>query len=287
MLSYRHAFHAGNHADIFKHSVLSLIVRYITKKPKPFSYIDSHAGAGIYNLESNESRKTGEAANGIEHILSLSDIPELLLPYVEICKSLHETNRTYPGSPEIVRTLSRNEDQLTLMELHSAEIENLKDNMGGDPRIHIHHRDGYAGLNALCPPEPKRGFALIDPSYETVSDYSKTAETIIKINKKWPVGTIILWYPIVPRRISELSALKDRLYTSAIPNILCTELMVHPLPETIDEDSEWGLAGSGLLILNPPWKLAEELQEILPWLAQTLGEEVKGSWSVEWLSEPS
>lgn len=287
MLSYRHAFHAGNHADIFKHSVLSLIVNYITKKPKPFSYIDSHAGAGIYNLESNESKKTGEAINGIEHILSLSDIPKIILPYVEICKGLYENNRTYPGSPEIVRTLSRKEDQLTLMELHSAEIENLKDNMGGDSRIHIHHRDGYVGLNALCPPDPKRGFALIDPSYETVSDYSKTAETIIKINKKWSVGTIILWYPIVPRRISELSALKDRLYTSTIPNILCAELMVHPLPEIIDEDSEWGLAGSGLLIVNPPWKLAEELQEILPWLAQTLGEKEKGSWFVEWLSDPS
>ena len=145
MLSYRHAFHAGNHADIFKHSVLSLIVSYILKKPKPFSYLDSHAGAGIYNLESSEAKKTGEAAKGIEHIFSLNDIPELLHDYIEICKSLYENERTYPGSPEIVRSLSRNEDQLTLMELHTAEIENLKDNMGGDSRIHIHHRDGYAG----------------------------------------------------------------------------------------------------------------------------------------------
>ena len=142
------------------------------------------------------------------------------------------------------------------MELHPSEIENLRANMSGDKRIHIHHRDGFAGLSSICPPEPKRGIALIDPSYELAEDYTKAANALIDAHHRWPVGTLVLWYPIVERRRSELLAVKDRLQVSGIPEILTAEL-------TVDESNEegFGLAGSGLLMIQPPWGLAEMLAD--------------------------
>lgn len=312
MLSYRHAFHAGNHADVLKHITLTCIVRYLERKEKPFSYIDTHAGAGVYRLDADQARKTGEAESGILTLLARQDIPEAARAYTDLCRQLLDGARRYPGSPEVVRALSRPDDALILMELHPSEIGNLRDNMGGDPRIHIHHRDGYAGLSALCPPEPRRGFALVDPSYETASDYAKTAETLIAAHRKWPVGTLALWYPLVGRRSAETAALKDRFYAADIPGILCAELCVctseaageaiiapasvapaaRADTDSADDDgsenagSGYGMYGSGLIIIQPPWTLAEELAEILPWLATALGKNGEGSWKLDWISEP-
>ncbi len=278
MLSYRHAFHAGNHADVLKHAVISRIVLALTQKEKPFSYIDTHSGAGLYELDAEWAQKTGEAAGGILTLLDRTDIPDLMLPYIEICRDLYSDGHKYPGSPEIVRALSRNDDQLTLMELHPAEIEILRTNFSGDGRIHIHHRDGYAGISSLCPPEPRRGFALIDPSYETVDDYVKTARTMLAVHRRWPVGMLVLWYPLLARRIDEIRALKEKMCASGIQGILCAELY---LEEITEETPEFGLVGSGMLIVQPPWKLDEELGVILPYLARTLG---KGRTNIEWLT---
>lgn len=305
MLSYRHGFHAGNHADVLKHSILSQIVRFLLQKNKPFSYIESHAGAGIYRLDSEWARMTGEATSGIDVVLAAENAPEPLSNYIALCRQMQGEGCFYPGSPEVVRTLCRPTDQLTLMELHPAEFENLKDNLAGYPGVHLHNRDGYAGLRALCPPEPRRGFCMVDPSYETADDWTKAAEALLDLNHRWPAGMLVLWYPILGRKLGELRALKDRFYASGIPGILTAELLVNEViapaaTETIEEtdaDDEgdspvsdvptpgFGLAGSGILIVRPPWKLAEELEVTLPWLASILGKNGKGSWNLEWINE--
>lgn len=281
MLSYRHAFHAGNHADILKHAILSQILIYLGQKTKPFSCIDTHSGAGLYDLDDERAEKTGETREGICTLLDRDDIPDFFRPYIDLCRESRKNGRLYPGSPEIERALSRKEDSIILMELHPSEIDNLRSNMEGDPRVHIHHRDGYSGLLAVTPPEPRRGFALMDPSYETVDDYTKAADTLIAAHKRWPVGTLILWYPILDRRQGELLALKDRFQVSGIQDILTAELIVD------ESDSEgFGLAGSGMLIVQPPWNLAASLEGALPWLAAALGKNGKGAFSVEWLAAP-
>lgn len=281
MLSYRHAFHAGNHADILKHAILSRIVLHFAHKEKPFSYVDTHAGAGLYGLDADWAKKTGEAERGILSIIDRQDIPEGLAPYVQVCRKTYAQGHRYPGSPEIVRCLSREGDQLTLMELHPTEIENLRENLSGDPRVHIHHRDGFAGALALCPPEPRRGFALIDPSYETGDDYEKAAETIIGLNRRWPAGTIALWYPLVGRRAENLLSMMNRIAAAGIPDVLIGEMTV--TPHAADDDG-FGLYGSGMLIVRPPWKLKEETDAFLPWLATALGENGAGTGKTEWLS---
>ena len=298
MLSYRHAFHAGNHADVLKHATISRIVASLLGKEKPFSYLDTHAGAGIYGLDCEWAQKTNEATAGILALLDRKDIPAILAPYIDLCRSFWRNGHRYPGSPEIVRSFARESDRLTLMELHPAEIENLRSNFSGDQRVHVHHRDGYAGILALSPPDPRRGLALMDPSFETVDDYTRTAETLIPLHRRWPVGILALWYPIVERREAELYGLKDRFAVSGIPGILTAELRVKgtgtaPSPalatgrdETDESNAEggYGLLGSGMLIVSPPWKLADELAEILPWLAAALGENGNGSSAVEWIS---
>ncbi len=299
MLSYRHAFHAGNHADVLKHAIVSRIVLALLAKEKPFSYLDTHAGAGSYCLDDDWAKKTGEAGKGIERLLDRDDIPPLLAPYIDLCAAFFREGHHYPGSPEVVRSFARAHDKLTLLELHPAEIDNLRVNLAGDARVAIHHRDGYSGVLALSPPEPRRGFALMDPSYETADDYEKTAETLIALHRRWPVGILALWYPIVARREAALAGLKDRFATSGIEGILTAELLVkrqhnaengpdEPVdPDDIGESAGgFGLLGSGMLIVSPPWKLEEELSSILPWLAERFGENGQGISVLEWLSLP-
>ena len=292
MLSYRHAFHAGNHADILKHALLSRIAIGLLAKEKPFSYIDTHAGAGIYSLDGEWAQKTGEADRGIVQLLECADLPPLLAPYRDLCAEFYRSGHRYPGSPAIVRSFAREQDQLTLLELHPTEIENLRDNLSGDPRVHIHHRDGYSGVLALSPPTPRRGFALMDPSYETADDYARTAETLIALHRRWPVGILALWYPIVARRDGELSLLKERFAAAGLPGILTAELWVREGADTeasapVDEKEStegYGLLGSGMLVINPPWKLESELTSFLPWLADRFGVIGQGRATIEWLS---
>lgn len=281
MLSYRHAFHAGNHADILKHSVLSRVLLYLARKDKPFTCVDTHAGAGIYDLDGEWAQKTGEARAGIERLVALDGIPEFFAPYARLCRDMIENSRRYPGSPEIERRLCREGDSIVLMELHTTEIDVLRANLGGAPNVHIHHRDGFSGLAAICPPSPRRGLAIIDPSYETADDYPKAAEAVITANRKWPVGILMLWYPMLGRREGELAALKDRLFCADIPGTLCVEMTIGK-----SDDEGFGLSGSGLIIVRPPWHLAEEAESALPWLADALAADGHGSSSVRWLVPP-
>ena len=281
MLSYRHLFHAGNHADILKHSILARIALLLQKKDKPYTYVDTHAGAGIYDLDSEWAAKTGEAGRGILGILDRRDIPGFFMPYIEICRSLYANGHRYPGSPELVRALSRDSDRLILTELHPAEILNFRENMSGDARVRVVHGDGYSAIVSLCPPEPRRGFLLMDPSFETTDDYERVAEALIALHRRWPVGILALWYPLVGRRANELSAMKSAFTQSGIAGIISMELTVSE-PDSSPDTGGFGLYGSGMIIMQPPWGLAEEAKEALTWLAEALSPG-RGRFTLEWL----
>lgn len=295
MLSYRHAFHAGNHADILKHSMLTLILQSMQKKEKPYTLLDTHAGAGIYIIDDERAIKTGETQSGIVHLIEdvsventlnfLKDnIPDDFLPYLKLCKAYIQQNK-YPGSPEIMRNFLRENDKLILMELHNTEIDVLRVNMKKmvhDGRLGIHHRDAFAGVEALTPPIPRRGMLLMDPSYEVDSDYTNSADSISSCHKRWPVGVLCLWYPLLKHRESEINILKSQIREAAAStpsSCLTAELLVD------SPDRETGLYGSGMIIINPPWHLDKQMENILPFLVEHLGEKDsknnnKGSWDV-------
>ena len=275
MLSYRHAFHAGNHADILKHSLLTLVLQSLHKKEKPFSLIDTHAGAGLYILDDERALKTGETSLGIisllEKIQNQSDIkvPEEILPYINLCKKYQKENK-YPGSPEIMVNYLRDKDKIQLIELHNTEIDILRVNMKKkvhDGRLGIHHRNAFDAIKALLPPEPKRGLLLMDPSYEVDSDYENVVEAFKLAHKKWSSGILCLWYPLLKHRETELSMMKSslrELAASTPTSFLCTELLVD------SPEKEMGLYGSGMAVINMPWHLDDQMKNILPFLAKNL-----------------
>ena len=227
MLSYRHAFHAGNHADILKHIVLTLIIKSLNNKDKPYTLIDSHAGAGRYALDDPRLLKTGEAQAGIEKLLQEEkegkipeDIASIIEPYLNLVKSYAQQGM-YPGSPEIESSLMRAQDNLILMELHNTEIEVLKQNMNDDfeqktrLRPHIHHRNGFEGIKAMVPPTPRRGLVFTDPSYETDEDYLLVSQTFSSAIKKWPRGIFVLWYPLLHHRVQDIASMKQSILSAA------------------------------------------------------------------------
>ena len=267
MLSYRHGFHAGNQADVFKHSVLFSFLKLFTQKQKPFTAFDLNAGGASYNLLSEWSLKTGEAEEGIIRFLDLYKKEKLPLPipedfkaYLDFCLKNYDKNSSYAGSPEIIRSFLQKESDLILCDLHSAEAENLKELYKHAENVHVHKRDCYEAVRALTPPLPIRGFALFDPSYEVDSDYTAIAESVEKVCKKWPIGIFIIWYPILNYKTEECRALKSRI--SKAMNNKTLNIEVKHFSNKIDAESEYGLQGSGLLITNPPWGLEEKLKEI-------------------------
>ncbi len=284
MLSYRHAFHAGNHADIIKHATLCLLLESLQKKNKPYTLLDTHAGAGVYFLEDERAVKTGETAEGIVKLLAAADtepdaVPESLMPYLKLARQ-YEKDGKYPGSPEIMRNYLRQDDRLQLVELHNTEIDVLRVQMKKqlhDGRLGIHHRDGYQAAVALTPPEPRRGLLLMDPSYEVDSDYENVMQSIVETHRHWPVGVLCVWYPLLKRREYETSLMKRALSEAAAAtpsSFLCAELCVD------SPDRETGLYGSGMAIINPAWHLDEQLEQMLPWCVKTLAPET-GSWNIE------
>lgn len=241
MLSYQHAYHAGNVADLHKHAALAALIALLTRKRRPISYLESHAGRGLYDLDAPEARKTQEAQSGIERAVPTG-------AYAEALAAVRETHgpRAYPGSPLIARALLRPGDRLCLCELHPGEHAALRLAMGPALRgegVSIHHRDGHEALPALCPPTPRRGLALLDPSYEVKDEYAQTAETAIRLAQRWPEGVLAIWYPVLPaRRHLELLA---RL-TTALPAIAVHEMRLCQAPAR-------GMSGAGLAVHNPPY----------------------------------
>lgn len=291
MLSYQHEYHAGNHADILKHACLLAILRSLCKKDKPFTVIDSHAGAGRFRLNDERLLKTGEAKDGIEALLARDGdaMPPLLQDYAAL-EAAYQSRGLYAGSPEIERLCLREGDALHLVEKHPAAHESLAAHMresllragkDGRPeesrcpvRADIRREDSYAALKALCPPPVRRGLVLIDPSYEDASDYEKVREAVEGIITKWNTAVIALWFPLLVRRKNEtaqlLSSLEDFAKMQAVPKetMRCTVSVRDA--DAMNEEAGSHLYGSGMFIVNPPWKLREEMEAVCLYMEKKL-----------------
>jgi len=246
MLSYQHAFHAGNLADVHKHALLAVALARLTAKDKPLTYLETHAGRGLYDLAAPEALKTGEAAAGIARVADWFAADHPYARALAACRAAHGST-AYPGSPLIAAALLRPGDTMHLAELHPAEAEALAKVL--PPYAHLHRQDGLAMANALCPPTPRRGLLLIDPSWEIKADYDAIPRLIARVARKWNVGVIALWYPILrdDRHAPMLAAL-----TEAAPEALCSEVRFPPAREG------HGMVGSGMFVVNPPFGLANE-----------------------------
>lgn len=281
MLSYRHAFHAGNYADVLKHAVLIHTLAYLLQKDKSLRIIDTHAGAGHYKLNSAQALKTGEFNQGIGKLWTLAQsgqvLPGLLSDYLALVKSVnppHMLNR-YPGSPMIIRSLMREHDRLFAHELHPADIQVLKEHLGEDKRIRIINEDGFAGMQGLLPPPDRRGLVLIDPSYEVKSDYSLVVKQLTEAYKRFATGTFAIWYPVALRQ--RIDGMEQALKKSGIKNIQLYELAI------CADNPDYGMTASGMILVNPPWTLWKAMEETLPWLVDHLGNDQSASYRLEQL----
>lgn len=278
MLSYRHSFHAGNFADILKHLMLLQILDYLGKKDKPFCYIDTHAGPGDYELNSDYALKNREFDNGIGKLWHRNDLPECVANYVNLIKGFNGPGQLkhYPGSPLIAKQLLRSKDRLFLYELHSTEIKLLGAATQRDRRIKVFHGDGLKDCLGLLPPNERRGLILIDPSYEIKSDYRQVVESLIAMHKRFATGIYALWYPVVDRTRNQ--EMERAIQTGGIKNVQLFELAVQA-----DTDLH-GMTASGMIVVNPPWTLATEMQQALPWLADVLGNDGTGFYRIKTLT---
>jgi 23S rRNA (adenine2030-N6)-methyltransferase len=269
-MNYRHAFHAGNFADVHKHAVLARILVHLRLKPAAFRVIDTHAGAGRYDLSGPEPSRSGEWRQGIERIWQARR-PEsphaFLAPYLDAIAALNPDGRLqiYPGSPLIVENLLRPQDRLVACELEARSAASLAAALRGDQRAKALAIDGWTALGAYVPPKERRGLVLIDPPFEDAADFMRLTSALSTAHRKWPTGVYMLWYPIKER--GEPDALARRLRQLGMPNILRSELMLG-LPRR-----EAGLVGSGLIVVNPPFTLERDLRTFMPALAGILSPE--------------
>ncbi|GGP70431.1 ribosomal RNA large subunit methyltransferase J [Shewanella algicola] len=277
MLSYRHGYHAGNYADVLKHSMLIQALKAMQKKAKPYVYIDTHAGAGAYSLTDEFSQKTGEYLEGVAKLWEHENLPVALADYVEAVNHFNAEYdgelRVYPGSPAFVDVELRPQDRMVLHELHSTDHELLESYFIQDKQVKVLNSDGLQGLIAAVPPLERRGVILIDPSYEIKTDYIDVAETLIKAHKRFATGVFMLWYPVVKREQTE--AMLTLLKNSGIKKQLRIE-------QAINADSdEFGMTAAGLWVINPPWKMDVMAKEALDYLAPLLGH-ADGYTTVKW-----
>ncbi|MDA3914428.1 23S rRNA (adenine(2030)-N(6))-methyltransferase RlmJ [Oleiagrimonas sp.] len=274
-MNYRHAYHAGNFADVFKHCVLVALLEALKAKSKPLCYIDTHAGAGRYDLACEAARKTAEADQGIARVRGKSAESALLARYLALVEA--EEPGFYPGSPRLAAALLRENDCAQLCELHPEEATILRALVRNDPRIHVHQRDGYAALKALLPPRERRGLVLIDPPFEAQDQEFKHIRTAVEAGmQRWPKGVYAIWYPIKLAR--DVQPFRRWLHDCPARTVLDVELLVQS--DTVPRR----LNGAGMAILNPPWKLDHRLAELLPLLARTLATSPgTGKSRLQWL----
>ena len=289
-MNYRHAYHAGNFADVLKHTVLLALIEALKSKPTPFCVIDTHAGSGCYALDGKEAGKTGEYKDGISRLLfpdlhasteKAASLPPLLRRWLDSILAVpgnEDGLKIYPGSPLQAANAMRAEDSAQLCELHPEEAARLQELFHRDPRIHVHHRNGYEALKALLPPKEKRGLVLIDPPYEAQEAEYKQIEQALKSSlQRWPTGVFAVWYPIKLR--SQVQPFLRGLQRSEAKRVLRAELLVHP------DDSPLRLNGAGMVILNAPWKLDETLREPMRAMARLLSLKQPAEWKLDWLRE--
>lgn len=262
-MNYRHAYHAGNFADVFKHALLALIFDYLKRKETGFRYIDTHAGPGLYDLQGDEASRTGEWRDGIGRLVGQAfspQIAELLNPYLSAMGA--EATRHYLGSPALAQAMLRQQDRLTCCELHAEDFRALERNLGRDNRLRLIHENGYRALKGLVPPLERRGLVLIDPPFEERNEFQMMEEALVMAWRKWSTGIFALWYPVKdPRAVAQwIARLKER----EIPRILRLELMVDPVR------TDGPLTATGLIVVNPPFMLEQQARQLLPVLAKLL-----------------
>ncbi|MCY1272086.1 Ribosomal RNA large subunit methyltransferase J [compost metagenome] len=275
-MNYRHAFHAGNHADVLKHFTLARLIALLSRKEAPFAYLDSHAGVGLYDLLGEQASRTDEWREGIGRLWDLPDLPAPMADYLRV---IHELNpdgrlRYYPGSPELARRLTRPQDRLQLNEKHPEDGQLLRDNMAGDRRVAVHLGEGWHLPRALLPVAEKRALMLIDPPFEKADELERCVTALQEAIGRMRQTVVAIWYPIKDQR--QLKRFYQGLEKSGAPKLLRVELRVHAA------DNALGLNGSGLAIANPPWGIEEELRQVLPWLAERLAQS-QGGWQLDWL----
>lgn len=283
-MNYRHIYHAGNFADVLKHAVLARLVTYMKAKDKAFRVLDTHAGLGLYDLSSEEAQKTGEWRDGIGRLLEgdlPAEIADLLAPYLGVVKDLNPGGglRHYPGSPKLARMLFRPQDRLSAMELHPDDYESLHRLFDGDFQSRITRLDGWLSLGAHLPPKEKRGIILVDPPFEIEGEYERLAEGLAKAWRRFPGGIYCLWYPL--KKGAPIAEFHKALKDLGIPKMLCAELSVRSDRETT------GLSGSGLIVVNPPFTLKEELGRLLPFLKEKLRQDRFASARCFWIAGES
>ena len=275
MLSYQHDYHAGNHADVLKHSALALLIEALKRKDAPFRVIDSHAGSGVYDLTSKMAQHGREFESGAALVMSAADSPACIRPYLSVLRQLNgdDALRYYPGSPQLARSLLREQDELELFELHPQAAAALRARYRGDRRVHIHDRDGFEGVVAVVPPPERRCIALIDPSYEQKEEFTRVGEVVAACHRRFASGVYVVWYPLIRHRGPDI--LIDAFRQLQLPRLFHVELEVAPTSDA--------LRGSGLLIANLPYEVDDELAALLPWLERTLSRGARGSTRAEWL----
>ena len=291
MLSYRHAFHAGNHADVLKHVVTMELLSYLNQKDTPYMYIDTHAGAGVYALDGGYAAKNAEFETGIARLWDRKDLPTPVSNYVKLIKALNPSGkmRYYPGSPYCADKTMRPQDRLRLFELHPSESKILQDNFrkveahaaaqgertsSRGKRVMIHKADGFDGLKALLPPPSRRGLVLIDPPYEDKGDYRRVKDTLQDALLRFATGTYAVWYPVLQRmEARQLPDKLKRLVANGWVNVTLT--VKTPSPDG------FGLHSSGMFIINPPYTLEPILKELMPYLVSALGSDAGAGFTLE------
>jgi len=281
LFSYRHAFHAGNHADVLKHAILIHTLDYLNRKDAPYWVIDTHAGAGLYPLESDWSAKNAEHADGVARLWDRTDLPALLADYVARVRSYNSDGRLrcYPGSPWLTLDALRERDRMRMFEQHPTEIDVLMRNLEKRERpslrqVTVYGTDGFEGVKSLLPPPTRRGMVLIDPSYEDKRDYRRTLQTVKEGLKRFATGTYLVWYPLVQR--VEAGELARQLQHLPVKSWLHATLTVRK-PAT----DGFGLHGSGMFLVNPPWTLHEALQAAMPVLAKELAQDDRAGFTLQ------
>lgn len=269
-MNYRHIYHAGNFADVLKHIILVAITKSFLRKDKGFCYLDTHAGIGQYALNSPEAQKSKEFENGIAKIFLQKNRPPLVEDYLQ---SVHE--KIYPGSPLIVKHYLRPQDRMILSELHPEDYAVLKNLFIRDKQVAVHLQDGYQSLKAHLPPKERRGLILIDPPYEKADEFSHLLTAIPETLQRFETGCYVLWYPI--KNYSAITRFKNSFKEKIHRPILNCELSIYA------ENTEISLNGCGMLIINPPWQLKEELQQVIPWLWQTLSINHQGQYFADFI----
>jgi 23S rRNA (adenine2030-N6)-methyltransferase len=276
-MNYRHAFHAGNHGDVLKHAVLARVLTYLTQKETPLAVLDAHAGIGFYDLEGAEAFKTGEWRGGIGKVSDAPVSHDLLSPYLDIVRGLNPDGvlRRYPGSPAVALALLRPQDRLLLNELHPADHETLSLRFAAESRVRVSQVDAMRAIKAQLPFREKRGLVLIDPAFEVTNETEQVASMVEHALKRMSHVCMMIWYPVTTQEFAD--GLCASLNLAGVKSALRAEVAVRP---AVDNG---GLAGSGVVVINPPWTLHAELEMLLPALAAILGENGQGRCSLQWM----